>query len=84
MLFSIGPLSICTPSNSVEGFPFLHTSPGNLPDPRIKPGSPVLQADTLQSEPPKDGDTLYSQQKQDWKLTVDQIMNSLLHNLDLN
>ena len=28
MLFSIGPLLICTPSNSVEGFPFLHTSPG--------------------------------------------------------
>ena len=26
----------------------------------------------------KDGDTLYSQQKQDWELTVAQIMNSLL------
>ena len=32
----------------------------------------------------KDGDTLYSQQKQDWELTVAQIMNSLLHNSDLN
>ena len=28
----------------------------------------------------KDGETLYSQQKQDWKLTVAQIMNSLLQN----
>ena len=24
---------------------------------------------------PKDGEALYSQQKQDWELTVDQIMN---------
>ena len=32
----------------------------------------------------KDGETLYSQQKQDWELTVTQIMNSLLHNSDLN
>ena len=29
-------------------FPF----PGDLPNPGIKPGSPVLQADTLPSEPP--------------------------------
>ena len=26
---------------------------------------------------PKDGEALYSQQKQDWELTVTQIMNSL-------
>ena len=26
-------------------------SPGDLPDPRIKPGSPELQADSLLSEP---------------------------------
>ena len=32
----------------------------------------------------KDGDALYSQQKQDWELTVAQIMNSLLPNSDLN
>ena len=32
----------------------------------------------------KDGEALYSQQKQDWELTVVQIMNSLLPNLDLN
>ena len=30
------------------------------------------------------GEALYSQQKQDWELTVDQIMKSLLPNLDLN
>ena len=32
------------------GLPF--PSPGGLPDPRIKPKSPALQADTLPSEPP--------------------------------
>ena len=29
----------------------------------------------------KDGEALYSQQKQDQELTVAQIMNSLLHNI---
>ena len=33
-----------------NGLPF--PSPGDLPDPRIKPWSPVLQADSLLSEPP--------------------------------
>ena len=33
---------------------------------------------------PKDGEGLYSQQNQEWELTVDQIMYSLLPNLDLN
>ena len=32
----------------------------------------------------KDGEALYSQQKQDWKLTVAQITNFLLQNSDLN
>ena len=32
----------------------------------------------------EDGEALYSQQKQDQELTVAQIMNSLLLNLDLN
>ena len=32
----------------------------------------------------KDGEALYSQQKQDWELTVAQIMDSLLPNSDLN
>ena len=31
----------------------------------------------------KDGEALYSQQKQDWELTVAQIMNSLLPNFRL-
>ena len=33
-----------------SGLPF--PSPGDLPDPEIKAGSPALQADTLPSEPP--------------------------------
>ena len=32
----------------------------------------------------KDGEALYSQQKQDQELTMAQIMNSLLPNSDLN
>ena len=32
----------------------------------------------------KDGEALYTQQKQDWELTVAEIMNSLLPNSDLN
>ena len=32
----------------------------------------------------EDGETLYSEKKQDWELTVAQIMNSLLPNSDLN
>ena len=32
----------------------------------------------------KDGEALYSQQKQDQELTVAQIMNSLLQNSDLS
>ena len=32
----------------------------------------------------KDGEALYSQQKQDWEVTMGQIMNPLLPNSDLN
>ena len=32
----------------------------------------------------EDGEALYSKQKQDWELTVAQIMNALLPNSDLN
>ena len=32
----------------------------------------------------KDGEALSSQQKQDWELSMAQIMNSLLPNSDLN
>jgi len=34
-----------------SGLPF--PSPGDLPDPGIKPGSPALQAVSLPSEPPE-------------------------------
>ena len=34
-----------------SGLPF--PSPGDLPNPRIEPGSPALQADALTSEPAK-------------------------------
>ena len=33
-----------------SGLPF--PTPGDLPDPRIEPGTPALQADLLLSEPP--------------------------------
>ena len=48
----------------------------------------VLQAGILESVAMimffavKDGEALYSQQKQDWELTVAQIMNSLLPTSD--
>ena len=34
----------------LSGLPF--SSPGDLPNPGIKPGSPILQVDALLSEPP--------------------------------
>ena len=37
-----------------SGLPF--PSPGDLPDPGIKPGSPTLQADSLSSEPQGNAD----------------------------
>ena len=42
-----------------SGLPF--PSPGDLPDPGIKPRSPALQADALPCEPP--GKPLHSQKK---------------------
>ena len=39
-----------------SGLPF--PSPGNLPDPGVEPRSPVLQVDSLPSDPP--GKPLYS------------------------
>ena len=38
----------------------------------------------IMSSVAEDGEALYSQQKQDLKLTVSQIMNSLLQNSGLN
>ena len=40
-----------------SGLPFL--SPGDLPNPRIEPGSPTLQADALPSEPRGKTNTKY-------------------------
>ena len=54
------PMDCSPPGYSVQGFsrqecwsglPF--PSPGHLPEPGIKPGSPALQADSLPSEPPE-------------------------------
>ena len=43
-----------------SGLPF--PSPGDLPNPGIKPGSPALQADALPSEPPGNLQILFSAQ----------------------
>ena len=43
-----------------SGLPF--PSPGDLPNPGIKPWSPALQADTLSSEPPRKPPVYQSQQ----------------------
>ena len=44
----------------------------------------LLHASYDESFAAKDGEALYSQQKQDQELTVAQIMSSLLPNSDLN
>ena len=48
------PVDCSPPGSSVPGIlqalPF--PSPGDLPDPGIKPGSPAFQAGSLLSEPP--------------------------------
>ena len=57
---SLQPLDCSSPGSSVHGIvqarilewmPFL--APGDFPNPGIEPGSPVLQADSLLSEPPE-------------------------------
>ena len=58
---SYDPIDCSPPGSSVRGIsqarilewlPF--PSPGDLPDPGIKPGSPELQADSLPSERPRE------------------------------
>ena len=48
----------------------------------------IIRCSTLKSDvlffAAKDGESLYSEQKQEWELTVAQIVNSLLPNSDLN
>ena len=53
------PMDCSLPGSSIMGFPrqeywngLPFPSPGNLPNPGIKPESPTLQADALLSEPP--------------------------------
>ena len=51
-----------------SGLPF--PSPGYLPDPRIEPGSPKLEADALTSEPPRKPPWLTASSKREssvWK-----------------
>ena len=50
---------------SWSGLPF--PSPGDLPNPGIKPGSPTLQADTLPAEPPRKPCKSVKVLKRDWK-----------------
>ena len=45
------PPNHSSPQSYWSGFPFL--SPGDPPNPGIKPRSPALQADALPSEPPE-------------------------------
>ena len=53
------PMDCSLPGSSVRGIPqagilewVSMPSPGDLPNPGIKPRSPALQADSLSSEPP--------------------------------
>ena len=55
---SCDPMDCSPPGSSVHGISqarilewLTFPSPGDLPDPRIKPGSPALQADYLANEP---------------------------------
>ena len=52
MDYSLPVFSICRifQARVLEWVPF--SAPGDLPNPGIEPGSPALQADALQSEPP--------------------------------
>ena len=66
-LWTVGhqaPLSMGFPRQEYwSGLPF--SSPGDLPDPGIKPGSPALQADALTSEPPGKPTFVGSSKKQE-------------------
>ena len=54
------PRDCSLPGSSVHGIFWARVlpSPGDLPDPGIKPRSPTLQADALPSEPPGNQDRL--------------------------
>ena len=58
-----------------SGLPF--PSPGDLPDPGIEPGSPVLQADALPSEP--GGIPMYIHK---WKDIKKEGQSDICHSID--
>ena len=58
-----------------SGSPF--PSPGDLPDPGIKPKSPALQADALTSEPPGKPDI-----KKGWQEYTEELYKKDLHDPD--
>ena len=66
------PIDRNPPGSSVEfsrqeywsGFPF--PSPGDLPNPGIKPGFPALQANSLPSEPPPESPCIERQILKHW------------------
>ena len=60
------------------------TSPDGQPDGHHQMVNPSPEIRLIIFFAAKDGEALYSQQKQDQELTVAQIMNSLLPNSDLN
>ena len=47
------PMDYRPPGSSVHRILQAFPSPGDLPDPKIEPGSPALPVDTLPSEPPR-------------------------------
>ena len=57
-----------------SGLPF--PSPGDLPDPGIKPGSPALESDALTSEPPGCFQSMFK--KNPWKITFFSLVSLLL------
>ena len=61
-----GSLSMGFPRQEYwRGLPF--SSPGYLPDPESEPRSPILQADSLQSEPPGKPDCIRRRGLFEWK-----------------
>ena len=91
---SLCPASFCSPRPNLPVTPGVSRLPGPLP--HLSVDNHTLNQRLLQQiamSPAttliiffaaKDGEALYSQQKQDRELSVAQIMNSLLPNSDLN
>ena len=52
ILFMRAPCSFCNPISSNDSTSGIYTKSLGLPDPEIKPGNPILQANSLPSELP--------------------------------